>query len=257
MKHSYYRIGVRYLQKPLRILQISDVHFSRMTTYEQNIAIIRRVIEAVQLMRPDVIAVTGDLVSRNPGKSGISDAVAFMARLAKMAPVLYTPGNHEMDMSREKRRKLLGLLREQGVCVLCNRSVLFEGVVFSGVVLPRGMYQNPEGGYWNLEECTVETLVKRLGVCYSRPRVLLAHSPMGMDAYAQWGADVVLSGHVHGGIIRLPLVGGVLSPERKFFPKYTKGVYEQEGTSMVVSAGIGKLRIANPAEVVCVDLLPE
>lgn len=59
-----------------------------------------------------------------------------------------------------------------------------------------------------------------------------------------------MSGHIHGGIIRLPIVGGILSPERKFFPKYSLGEYKKGKTHMIVSAGIGKFRLFNPSEVV-------
>ena len=64
--------------------------------------------------------------------------------------------------------------------------------------------------------------------------MLLAHNPLLLDSYAGWGADVVLSGHVHGGMVRLPFVGGVLSPERRFFPKYDKELYEKGGIPMIL-----------------------
>ena len=90
--------------------------------------------------------------------------------------------------------------------------------------------------------------------CWSRMEppgctILLAHNPLLLDTYAAWGADLVLCGHVHGGLIRLPLAGGLLSPERKFFPKYDKGLYEKAGTKMYVSGGIGKPRFWNPPEI--------
>lgn len=84
--------------------------------------------------------------------------------------------------------------------------------------------------------------------------VLLAHNPLLLDSYTGWGADLVLCGHVHGGLVRLPFLGGVLSPERKFFPKYDKGLYEKDGTKMYVSGGIGKPRLCNPPEDQCDSL---
>ena len=86
--------------------------------------------------------------------------------------------------------------------------------------------------------------------------MLLAHSPLGFAAYAEWGADVVLSGHIHGGIVRIRETG-LLSPERKFLPRYTKGIFKENGCSMIVSAGIGKFRVNNPPEVICLDIKPE
>ena len=78
--------------------------------------------------------------------------------------------------------------------------------------------------------------------------------PLLLDSYAGWGADLVLCGHVHGGLVRLPFLGGVLSPERKFFPKYDKGLYEKDGTKMYVSGGIGKPRLCNPPEINLIHL---
>ena len=96
-----------------------------------------------------------------------------------------------------------------------------------------------------------------LGNCPAHPCILLAHSPIGFEAYAEWGADFVLSGHVHGGIVRIPVIGGILSPERRFLPKYTKGIYHFNSSVMNVSAGIGKFRVNNPSEFVCIDIAPK
>ena len=83
--------------------------------------------------------------------------------------------------------------------------------------------------------------------CYN---VLLAHNPVYFDTYAAWGADLTLSGHLHGGIVRLPGIGGLLSPERRFFPAYSKGLYAlDDDCQMYVSGGIGKLRLLNPPEI--------
>jgi len=74
------------------------------------------------------------------------------------------------------------------------------------------------------------------------------------EAYERWGADIVFSGHVHGGVIRLPIIGGLLSPERRFFPKYTKGLYRLGKTVMAVTAGLGKFRINDPSEIMLLTL---
>lgn len=257
MEQNYYRVMIPGIAKKCRIVQISDVHFSRMTSMEKNRAVSAEILQRTAALRPDLIVLTGDMVSRNPGKTGIGDAALLAEKLRKLCPVLYTLGNHEMDMPAGKRAKLLRIMRSKGVTLLNNRTIRYGGISFTGVVFPREMYRGKDGNYLDIPAYTPEMIENMVGACRTRPHVLLAHSPMGMDAYAAWGADLVLSGHVHGGIIRLPGVGGVLSPERRFFPKYTKGMYRQKQTAMVVSAGIGKLRFWNPAELVCVDILPE
>ena len=90
-------------------------------------------------------------------------------------------------------------------------------------------------------------------------RILLAHNPDYFSAYAQWGADLTLSGHLHGGMVRLPKIGGLISPNWTLFPKYDHGLYTIEEKKMIVSAGLGshtiKLRINNPPELVVLDFV--
>ena len=92
--------------------------------------------------------------------------------------------------------------------------------------------------------------------CYN---ILLAHHPSYFPAYAVWGADLSLSGHLHGGMIRLPFLGGVVSPQVRLFPKYDKGMYMLDGKKLIVSAGLGNhtvnLRINNPPELVVIDFV--
>lgn len=258
MNHTYYRVPMPSLHtEHLRIAQVSDVHFSRMTGHERNMQLIAELRESMHFLRPDVIAVTGDLVSRSTGPETIADAVGCLRELRKFAPVFYTFGNHETDLAPEKLQKLSSAALSADIALLNNRTVSFGGADFTGFVLPQECYQNAKGGYSDLRECTANDLYAAVGIREKTASVLLAHSPLALPAYAQWGADLVLSGHVHGGIVRLPVIGGILSPERKFFPEYTRGQYRMMQTQMIVSAGIGKLRIGNPAEVVCVDLMRE
>ena len=88
--------------------------------------------------------------------------------------------------------------------------------------------------------------------------ILLAHNPNYFPVYARWGADLTFSGHIHGGMIRLPLVGGLLSPETLLFPKYDGGSYQIDDKTMILSRGLGRgsmgLRLFNPPEIVTVIL---
>ncbi|MBQ7013050.1 MAG: metallophosphoesterase [Oscillospiraceae bacterium] len=254
MEQSYYRVAHAAMNRTCRIVQISDVHFSSLTSTEQNRILSDAIIEQVRALSPHIIALTGDLVSRNPGKTGIADAARLAEALRAICPVLYTLGNHEMDMPAGRRKKLLRLMQEKGVTLLNNRTIRYGGLSFTGVVFPREMYRGEDGSYRNLPACTPQLMEELAGPCNGHPHILLAHSPMGLDAYRTWGADLVLSGHVHGGIVRIPGVGGILSPERRFFPPYSKGLYRKGHTAMVVSAGIGKLRVGNPAEIVVVEI---
>ena len=91
-------------------------------------------------------------------------------------------------------------------------------------------------------------------------QILIAHTPQYFEAYAAWGADVVMSGHVHGGIMRLPVLGGVLSPNLTLFPKYDGGRFVCGKATMILSRGLGThtipVRVFNPGELVTVNILP-
>ena len=105
-------------------------------------------------------------------------------------------------------------------------------------------------------------LGKNLGDINSNEyNILLAHSPFYFKEYEKWGADLVLAGHVHGGIIRLPYVGGLLSPNRHFFPEYDLGKYEINNSTMIVSKGLGGskvlIRVNCKPEVVKITLKSE
>ena len=241
------------LEKKFRILHLSDVHFSRRTSPEQNAHVTQEIVTLCrQCRQADAICMTGDLVSRHFVPESLRDAAALMQQLCRMAPVYYAFGNHEMDWEPDERSGFARKLEATGVIVLDNKSVSVQGITFAGLTLPQTVYKNRNGHYWHLEPIRAELLRRCIGTCPAHPCVLLAHTPLGLPAYAEWGADLVLSGHVHGGIVRVGNTG-LLSPERRFLPRFTKGIYREGNCVMNVSAGIGKFRIHNPAEVVCLE----
>lgn len=230
-----------------RILHLSDLH-SKSFGYEGV-----NLIEACEEFHPDVIMFTGDLFSRSENIFTIKQKVPLMKSLNEIAPVYYVWGNHEADVP-DKAKLMNGRLHDEGITVLRNEKVrIYSGddyINLYGLELEPKYYKNDDGSYKNLPRLSLETLNKKLG----RPEedkfnVLMAHTPMPFETYAEWGADFTLSGHCHGGVIRIGNVG-LLSPERKLFPKYTKGLYLCETDSgkavMEVSAGLGKFRMNNP-----------
>ncbi len=256
MKISEYRIKLPNLkQEKMRIVQISDSHFGRSASMEEKSQRMLDIIDTVRSLKADVIVVTGDLVSRTADESAIQVGTVMLSELSRDTPVVYVFGNHETTLPEKMRRMLIQKLENTDIHMLNDASENICGVDFYGYVLPNACYKNQNGTYRGLEKCTVSEMKAAVGECGGSPSVLLAHNPMGFEAYTQWSADVVFSGHIHGGIVRLPLLGGILSPERRFFPKYSKGCYRMANTTMVVSAGIGKLRFHNPSEIVCVDLV--
>lgn len=233
----------------LRILQISDLHHR--TFGRDNIRITRRVKEIC----PDIIVITGDLISRD--MRDFTVAGRFCSALTDIAPVYFVPGNHELDLPSKVRETYYETLRGSGVIILDNKTSYINraGNIISlvGTTLDISIYHDCNHKYRNLNPCSKAELMKYVGV-HDGCTVLLAHNPLIAHAYAEWGADLVLCGHVHGGVIFLPFIGGVLSPERQFFPRYSKGLYSVSNTCMYVSGGLGKIRLFNPSEINLITL---
>lgn len=257
---SFYCFGVSSPKLPdefggCRIMHLSDLHSKE---YGENGEYLVR---ACAEFKPDYIFFTGDLFSRNENIFRIKSKVPLMKGLNDIAPLYYVWGNHEADIP-DKSKLMNSRLAEVGVTVLRNeRTRIYRGDSFIelyGLELPSYYYRAPDGGYRGLPKLTAEELRKRLGTPDRKSfNLLLAHTPLPFKQYAEWGADLTLAGHVHGGMVRIFGVG-LLSPERKFFPRYTKGMYRlrtEYGVScMEVSAGLGKFRLNNPEMVSVIEL---
>lgn len=229
----------------LTIAQVSDVHLRSRDRPD--------VLEAVARIEPDLIAVTGDLVSA--GCRATAPAERLLGGLAELAPTFYVFGNHESAVAG-----IAGLERraaELGVEVLRNRGVLRVvkqiPVWIAGVDDPRWMNDS--------EDLLRENLARVVqappdAVC----RLLLSHRPEHLAEYAKLPVDVVFSGHAHGGQFRLPRIGGVFAPGQGFFPRLTAGVHRRGRVHLVISRGLGDgtlpLRLGNPRELVVVRLRP-
>lgn len=238
-----------------RILQISDLHNRFFGKRNENLC------GFVRAHRPDLVAITGDIISRD--KPDFDAAFSLAEGICPHTDCFFIPGNHEQRLRPSQTRTLEDGLRERGVRILHNQNVrIYRGDRFIhlyGMEIPLRYYQFPR-----TRETEAAYLIKKrvdelVGPC---PRgeftVLLTHNPLYFPAYAGWGADLTLAGHVHGGVMRLPKGKGLFSPERSLFPKYSGGVYRHGESLMAVSRGLGEsflgTRIFNPPEVVSIIL---
>lgn len=234
----------------LRIVQISDLHHRQMG--KDNCRIVRR----VRRLRPDCIVITGDLVSRD--MHHFTSTAHFLRQLRQICPVYLCLGNHELDLPPQYREKLETCIARSGCRLLQDETLRlrFWGsapLYLAGIQLRYDVYRDENRRFRHRKDYTAADMEHALGKRRGTT-IVLAHNPLFLESYAQWGADLVLCGHIHGGIVRLPFVGGVLSPERRFFPKYDKGGYRCGNTQMYVSGGIGKLRLWNPPELTFLEL---
>ena len=254
-----YQIESDKIERPFTIGMVSDLH--NVVFGEKN----RNLLKKIREIKPDLLVIPGDLVLGKPDAS-LKKPEDFLREAVKIAPVFYAPGNHEQRMKLYPKvygTEYLGYekrVQRMGVKILENRTetVQLKGqpVAVSGLEIPYEYYLKRE------KKLEKKDLVKLVGKpdkdCF---QILLAHTPKYARTYLEWGGDLIFSGHYHGGMARLPILGGVISPDWKLFPRYCRGEFSQNGGSLIVGAGLGEhtipVRFLNPRELVVVRCMPK
>lgn len=254
-----YKVRSAKLYRNCRIVMLSDLHNKEYG--KDNF----RLVQAVDEIRPDIIVIAGDMVTANEKKTEYTVPKKLIKQLAEKYPVYYGTGNHEYRMKiykesyGEEYSHYSEELKKYGVRMLENERVFLPEINMEicGLELERCYYQRMR--LKKLEEAYLSSLLgKSREDCYE---LLIAHNPDYFKEYAAWGADLTLAGHVHGGVMRLPYLGGVISPMMRLFPKYDGGIFKEYGKTMILGRGLGMhtipIRIFNPGEIVVVDLEAE
>lgn len=228
----------------IKILHISDLHNKSYGNNNEGL------LAKIKELSPNYIFLTGDMVSSRD--TDFSNFFHFAYEIGKKYDCYYILGNHEMDLSNEDRKKIYETLESYHITVLDNEMVQLEK---NGEIINiYGMWYNPK--YYIKEEFSLENMQKILGNSLDGFNILLTHNPDDFKIYASWGADLTFSGHVHGGMIRLPFIGGLISPNRTLFPKYDAGFYEYGDSNLIVSRGMSRgatgIRVFNQPELVVV-----
>ena len=225
------------------IVQISDLHSKLFG--ENN----KKLIQKIKSLNPDIVVVTGDLIDGENNNYNV--ALDFMKEISKLYRVYYIIGNHEqkslIKKYKDEYKDYFNKLHQIDFVNLDNNKVQIvkgdSNINLYGLTVPYSCYKY----LFDNQETTsidIDFLEEKLGkVDREQFNILLAHTPFYFDEYEKWGADLTLCGHVHGGIVRLPLVGGLLSPDRKFFPKYDLGEYIKNKSTMIVSKGLGGSKV--------------
>ncbi|QWG50637.1 metallophosphoesterase [Bacillus mycoides] len=234
--------------KGYKILQISDLHNKKFGDNQDVL------IQKVKSINPDIIAITGDLIDSKSYDAEMSMQV--IRELVKEYPVYFVTGNHEKWSG--KYNSLEKKLKKQHVTVLRNEHVIIQK---GGHEINLLGIDDPEFNTGDIDEGSIvkDAIVKaKIETLPDRYNVLLSHRPEFLEEYAEEKVDLVLSGHAHGGQVRLPFIGGLVAPNQGILPKYTAGLYEQQNTSMIVSRGLGNSiipqRVFNRPEIVVVQL---
>jgi hypothetical protein len=259
-----YEVQDARIRAPFRVAFLSDLHGNTFGKNHQ--MLLRCILDA----RPDAVLIGGDMMVVKPGHDlDLTPLETLLKGLQGRIPVYYAEGNHEQRM-KERADDYPGwwerferLLRQYQVPYLLDDTIeLAPGICLSGLLVEEPYYRKLS--FRRMKPRDVHRHLPKLSKGRKDAyQILMAHTPEYMDSYFAAGADLVLSGHYHGGTVVLPVLGALMSPQLRFFPKYARGRFEdpKRGAVGIVSAGLGthsiNIRLFNQPELVLVDLLPK
>ncbi len=229
-----------------KIMLLTDLH---------NRDITEKLVKIVNEENPNIIVMSGDMI--NEKVDGFDNFFNLCEEL-KDKTVYYVFGNHEENMSDEKQNEFIEKIKEKTNVILLNNDKveLDDSFTIYGFSHQVKYYLAS-----TKEKIDLNYIEERIGkIDINKFNLLISHDPLLYNLYSEYGFDMVLSGHLHGGIINIPFVGGLLSPDFTFFPKYYKGVNKIENTNLVISRGLGygymiPIRVFNRGEVVIINLM--
>lgn len=259
-KVTTYNFRENKVKSKISFVVLSDLH-GRRRLMDEN-----KSLRKIRECKPDFILLAGDMITTRQ-TANYKDTISYLEQLSKIAPIFYSLGNHEQKaivpsskyfqdgqsyFRKLKEKSNITVLDNECIDFACNDAL----VQIHGLTLSQRFFvKNPKAVQ---EEPDLNDFLN-----YRDPQkltILLAHHPKYMQEYVKWGADYIFCGHYHGGIVRLPFLGGVISPEFQLFPKYSGGHYlfnEQHG---IVSRGIGihtfPIRFLNRSQIIHVKLNP-
>lgn len=259
-----YTVKDARIRKPFRLVFLTDLHANSFGINN------RTLVQCIRDARPDAVLIGGDMMVVKPHhRKDFSALEDILMGLSGDFPIFYAEGNHEQRMKLENERypgwweTFYGLIFRYNVSYLLDETVeLGENVFLSGLDIESSFYKKfafkkMPASY--LHEHLPETAAEKTDEYH----ILMAHTPQYMESCWESGADLVLSGHYHGGTVVLPGLGPLMSPQFRFFPKFARGRYTSKNgrSTGIVSAGLGthsvNIRLFNRPELSVIDLLPE
>lgn len=271
-EEDFYQVGSGKISGNLRIIQLSDLHSTEFG--ENNDKLVAR----IALLQPDIIVATGDMADKS---ASMDVYIELCRRLTEIAPVYAVYGNNEDDivyestMTRDALDKMTGgdpeklkksddtlkaALEDAGATVLLNEQATVE--IGDNTIDIYGVLTTNPSAFW---EYNTDSYGEFLNGDTDHFKLMLCHEPYIFEEFGEdyWG-DLILAGHTHGGVIRIPYLGGLYERKNGFFPEkkddvdaYIAGEYDMQGTSLIVSRGLtnrGLIRIGNQPELVIIDV---
>lgn len=251
-----FKVRDEQIESPFRIVLVSDLHNHRFGKDNHSL------IEKIEAQSPDLIVLDGDMINNNSKNSEV--AVKIIEQLKDVAPVYYSLGNHEYEYIEAGTSDLIDELEKAGAIVLDHK--IYDIEVNGNEIRLGGLYE------YGFETSMQTEEENEKAVAYleeftdtDRYQIICPHRPESLycwDFVDQWGIDLQLSGHLHGGQVIIPFKGGLYSPVDGWFPRYDYGQYEIGDATMIITRGLGsnikKLpRFNNPPEIAVIDILPE
>lgn len=254
---NHYVIESEKIKEEHRAVVIADLHGFSYGKHNE------RLLQQIEERCPEIILIAGDLIVSKYSET-FPVALEFLRNLVQIAPVYYSFGNHETRL-REVQRKnhkafenYMSEVEKLGVRMLNNETISLkecEGIRITGLELPITYYE--KGKIVPMAENYLKDFL-------SKPKeeafdILLAHNPAYAEQYAAWGADITFCGHNHGGLVRIPGIGSLLSPQLTLFPKYDAGRFHFGDKNVIISRGLGThtfhIRIFNRAELLDISFV--
>lgn len=226
-----------------------------------------KLIQAINQIHPDAILNGGDLIVTKGPHAKTAHALSLIKKLASCYPFYCAEGNHENRIDWEPEhygsegKIYRNALKQAGAIYLKNDSAIFdEEIRITGFDLDKDFYQ--KALIHPVPPMTDHYIGEKVGKADADHfQILLAHSPLYFENYANWGADLTLSGHFHGGTIRIPGLGGVMTPQYQFFLPWCAGIFENQGHYMAVSRGLGthsiNIRLNNRPQLLVLHICPQ
>lgn len=260
------------LLKETRVLFLSDLHNRIYGSHNEQL------LQAIREEKPDLILIGGDMLVGKPVEP-FDTALEFVSQLPSICPVYYANGNHEGRMKEEPEKygdayaDYRKALEKCGVILLENAiehlNLNGQKLAVCGLEFPVYTYKKFHRSCIDKKDVadhlshfhTSDDMTAEFpGEVPDQYTVLLAHNPAYMDAYLEWGADLILSGHLHGGLVRIPGLGGIITPQGFFFPKYSGEMTQVGEQTVIVSRGLGShtlnIRLFNVPELISIRLIP-